>query len=156
MQTLVKTLLIGVLFAVGTGSASAADAVIGTWQLNVAKSTFSPGPGPKSQTRTYAEAAHGIALTIKTTSPDGKESTATLTFTDDGKPSPMSGNPDFDTVSVTRVSPLKVHSSETKAGVKIGTGIRSVTKDGKTLTFAQKGMHADGTKYDNVLVYDRQ
>jgi hypothetical protein len=156
MQTIFKTLLIGAVFAIGTGSAAAADAVIGTWQLNPAKSTFSPGPGPKSQTRTYAESAGAIALTLKTTSADGKESTMTLTFTEDGKPSPASGNPDFDSVSVTKVDALTVHSSQTKAGKKVGTGNRSVSKDGKTLTFAQKGTHADGTKYDDVLVYDRQ
>jgi hypothetical protein len=31
-----------------------------------------------------------------------------------------------------------------------------VSKDGKTLTFAQKGTHANGVKYDDVSVYDRQ
>jgi hypothetical protein len=31
-----------------------------------------------------------------------------------------------------------------------------VWKDGKTLTFAQKGTHAGGEKYDDVSVYDRQ
>jgi hypothetical protein len=27
---------------------------------------------------------------------------------------------------------------------------------GKTLTFAQKGTHTSGVKYNDVLVYDRQ
>ena len=27
--------------------------VLGTWELNLAKSKFSPGPAPKSETRTY-------------------------------------------------------------------------------------------------------
>jgi hypothetical protein len=31
-----------------------------------------------------------------------------------------------------------------------------VLKDGKTLTFAQKGTHAGGGKFDDVSVYDRQ
>jgi hypothetical protein len=156
MQTSFKTLLIGALFVIGTGSALAADPVIGTWQLNAAKSKFSPGPGPKSQTRTYAESGGATALTIKTTSANGKESTVTLTFTDDGKTAPISGNPDFDTVSVTRVNARTVRSTETKAGAKVGTGIRSVSADGRTLTFAQKGTHADGTQYDDKSVYDRQ
>ena len=42
------------------------------------------------------------------------------------------------------------------AGKTVGTGVRRVSKDGKTLTFGQKGTHADGTKYHDVLVYDRQ
>jgi hypothetical protein len=157
MQTMLKTLFIGTILAIGTAaSALAADPAIGTWQLNLAKSTFSPGPAPKSQTRTYADAAQGIALTVKTVAADGKESTTTLTFTDDGKPNAASGNPDFDSVSVKRVSLRTVHSTMMKGGVAVGTGVRTVSKDGKTLTFVQKSMEGSGTKYDDKAVYDRQ
>jgi hypothetical protein len=156
MQTIFKTLFVGAILAIGTGTALAADPVVGTWKLNLAKSTFSPGPAPKSQTRTYAESPQGTTLTIKTTAANGKESTSTLTFKDDGKPYPVSGNPDFEMVSVTRVDASTVHSTQTKAGAAVGTGVRTVSKDGKTLTFKQKGTHADGGKYDDVSVYDRQ
>jgi hypothetical protein len=156
MKTIIKTLFAGAVLAMGIGTALAADSVVGTWKLNLAKSTFSPGPGPKSQTRTYAETAQGLTLSIKTTTADGKETTATLSFKDDGKPYPVSGNPDYDMVAVTRVDASTVHSIQTKAGAAVGSGIRTVSKDGKTLTFAQKGTHAGGGKYDDVLVYDRQ
>ncbi len=156
MRSMLKTLFVGAILMIGTGAALAADPVIGTWKLNVAKSTFSPGPAFKSQTRSYAESAQGTTLILKTTAADGKESTATLTFKEDGKPYSVSGNPDFDMVSVTRVDALTVHSTQTKAGATVGTGVRTVSKDGKTLTFAQKGTHASGGKYDDVLVYDRQ
>src|SRR6202790_4109052 len=155
MQTILKTLFVGAILAIAS-TAFAADPAIGTWKLNVAKSTFSPGPAPKSQTRTYAETPQGITLTIKTTAADGKESTATLTFKDDGKPYPVTGNPDFDMVAVTRVDANTVHSTQTKGGAPVGTGERTVSKDGKTLTFKQKGTHAGGAKYDDVSVYDRQ
>ncbi len=156
MQTIFKTLFVGAILAIGMGTALAADAVVGTWKLNLAKSTFSPGPAPKSQTRIYAESAQGVTVTVKTTAADGKESTTTLTFKDDGKSYPVSGNPDFDTVSATRVDALTLHSTQMKAGATVGTGVRTVSKDGKTLTFAQKGTHAAGGKYDDVSVYDRQ
>ena len=160
MQTIFNTLFVGAILAIGMGPAVAAapasDPVIGSWKLNVAKSTFSPGPALKSQTRTYAESAQGIALTLKTTNADGKETTATLTFKDDGKPYPVTGNPDFDMVSVKRVDALTVRSTQMKGSATVGTGLRAVSKDGMTLTFAQKGTHANGVKYDDVLVYDRQ
>jgi hypothetical protein len=156
MQTIFKTLLVGAILALGTGSVLAADTAAGTWKLNLAKSTFSPGPAPKSQTRTYAESPQGMALTVKTTTADGKDSTTNLTFKEDGKPYPASGNPDFDTVSVTRVDALTIHSTQTKAGATVGNAVRTVSKDGKTLTFAQKGTHANGAKYDDVSVYDKQ
>jgi hypothetical protein len=156
MQTILKTLLVGAILAIGTGTAVAADSAVGTWKLNVAKSTFSPGPAPKSQTRIYAESAQGITLTVKTTAADGKDSTTNLTFKEDGKPYPASGNPDFDMVSVTRVDALTIHSTQTKAGATVGNAVRTVSKDGKTLTFSQKGTHVNGMKYDDVSVYDRQ
>jgi hypothetical protein len=160
MQGIFKTVFVGAVLAIGTGAviaaAPAADPAIGTWKLNLAKSKFSPGPAPKSQTRTYAESAQGMVLTIKTTAADGKEATATLTFKDDGKPYPVTGNPDFEMVSVKRVDAQTVHSTQMRAGTAVGTGIRSVSKDGKTLTFSQKGTHANGGKFDDVMVYDRQ
>ena len=158
MNSIAKKLLIGAVLTIGIGTAFAAapDPVIGTWKLNVAKSTFSPGPALKSQTRTYTESAAGITLTTVTTSADGKESTQTLTFKYDSKPSPVTGNPDFDNVAVTRVDDLTVTSVQAKGGLTVGTGKRTTSKDGKTLTFAQKGTHASGVKYDDVLVYSKQ
>ncbi len=156
MQTIFKSLLVGAILVLGTSAALAADTAVGTWKLNVAKSTFSPGPAPKSQTRTYVESAPGLTLTLKTVAADGKESTSTLAFKDDGKPYPASGSPDFDTVTVTRVDALTVTSIQTKAGKAVGTGTRSVSKDGKTLTFSAKLTDAKGVKHDDVSLYDRQ
>jgi hypothetical protein len=160
MQVRFKTLFVAALLAVSAISVLAAppasDPAIGTWKLNLAKSTFSPGPGPKSQTRSYVETPQGITLTIKTITADGKEMSTTLTFKDDGKPYAVTGNPDFDTVAITRTDATTTHSTQTKAGVTVGTGVRTVSKDGKTLTFMQKGTHANGTAYDDVSVYDRQ
>src|SRR3984893_16295616 len=124
MQTIFKTLFVGAILAIGTSSAFAADSAVGTWKLNPAKSTFSPGPAPKSQTRNYAESAQGITVTVKTIAADGKESTTTLTFKDDGKPYPMSGSPDADMVSVKRVDASTVNSTQMKGGAPVATSVR--------------------------------
>src|SRR4030088_1039232 len=112
MQILFKTLLVGAILTIATSTALAADPVVGTWKLNLTKSTFSPGPAPKSQTRSYAESAQGMTLTVKTIAADGKENPPTLTFKVDGNPSPAGGNPDFDSVAVTRVDASTVHSTQ--------------------------------------------
>jgi hypothetical protein len=156
MQTIIKTLLVGAILALGTSAALAADIAVGTWKLNVAKSTFAPGPAPKSQTRTYVESAQGVTVTLKTVTADGKENTSTVTAKYDGKPYPITGSPDIDMVSGKRVDALTVHSTQMKAGKAVGTGVRTVSKDGKTLTFAYKGTDANGVKHDDVSVYDRQ
>ena len=38
---------------------------LGTWVLNVAKSTYSPGPSPKDQTVVYEVAGQGMKATAK-------------------------------------------------------------------------------------------
>jgi len=76
MKAILKTAFIAVLLGAGSAAvvaAPAADPVIGTWQLNVAKSKFSPGPAPKSETRTYAATDQGTAMTWKRVGADGKE-----------------------------------------------------------------------------------
>ena len=135
--------------------AMAADPVIGTWQLNVAKSKFSPGPAPKSDVRTYTAGADGTTMTWKSVGANGKEMNVTSTFKTDGKDYPATGTPNFDALSLKQVDANTVHSVQKKGGKVIGESTRSVSKDGKELTLESKGMGADGVAYDNVLVYDR-
>jgi hypothetical protein len=154
---LLQALLFAAVLSIGSAAvAGAAAPEIGTWNLNLAKSKFSPGPAPQSQTRIYAESDSGIALTVNTTSADGKQSTTTVTFKEDGKPYPTTGNPDFDGVKVKRINARTASSVQLKGGVEVGNGLRRVSKDGKTLTFKQTGTDASGAKYENVAVYDRQ
>jgi hypothetical protein len=100
MTRVSNTVFVGTILAIATGAAiaaaPAANPVIGTWKLNLATSRFSPGPAPKSQTRTYSESAQGITLTLKTTGADRREITTTVTFKEDGKPYAISGNPDYE------------------------------------------------------------
>ena len=66
-------------------SAAAPDPAFGTWKLNVAQSKFSPGPAPKSATRTYKDGAGSVAMSVTTVAADGKETTGTSTYKYDGK-----------------------------------------------------------------------
>jgi hypothetical protein len=43
------------------------DPLIGTWKLNLAKSTYSPGPPPKSQTATFQAEGQGLRETLEAT-----------------------------------------------------------------------------------------
>jgi hypothetical protein len=40
------------------------DPLVGTWQLNVSKSKYAPGPPAKEQTITYAAVANGLKATV--------------------------------------------------------------------------------------------
>src|SRR5580658_533315 len=49
------------------------DPFLGTWQLNLAKSKYSPGPPPKSSTVTVQAVGQNHKLTAVTTDAEGKQ-----------------------------------------------------------------------------------
>jgi len=60
MKRAVLVFALIVLAAIAAGSLSAEDnPFAGTWKLNLAKSKFDPGSGPKSQTRTIVAQGEG-------------------------------------------------------------------------------------------------
>jgi len=102
MKKIVAIALLSTLF-LGTAG-FAADAVDGTWKLNVAKSKFS-GTAPKSCTRVYTEGADGTSLDQKLVGADGKEMAMHVTLAYDGKPHAMTGNPDADSGTGKAINP---------------------------------------------------
>src|SRR5580765_5276017 len=48
-------------------AAQGADSSIGTWVLNIPKSTFNPGPAPQSESRTYVMVHQETKLTTRGT-----------------------------------------------------------------------------------------
>ena len=54
-----------ILMPFGRPLAAGADPIIGTWVLNVAKSTFSPGPAPQSDSCTYVMEGLATKVTAK-------------------------------------------------------------------------------------------
>src|SRR5262245_9206440 len=145
------------LFATSSLSGFAqTDPFIGTWKLNLAKSKYSPGPPPKSQTATYEAVGQGVKFTAKGTDVEGKPINLQITFNYDGKDYPVTGNPDWDTVALKRIDANSVELTRKKAGKVVSTGTRVASKDGKTLTITEKGVNAKGEKISNTLVYDKQ
>ena len=153
---MVKILTIALLSTLFLGAAAfAADAVDGTWKLNLEKSKFS-GTAPKSGTRVYSESADGTTLDQKMVGADGKEMSMHVTASYDGKPHPAIGNPDGDSVSGKSIDARTSDFTVMKDGKTTGRVHRVVSADGKTLTVHNKGTHADGTSYDDTLVFDKE
>ncbi len=159
MRRLLVPSILAIVSATGgaaIATAAAPDPVIGTWQLNLSKSTFKPGPAFKSQVRTYSQSGQSIAVVIKTVRADGKETTTQTTYHLDGKDYPVTGSPDADSDAVTQVDSNTAKFTLKKAGKVVQTGSRTVSKDGKTLTVKSKGTSANGEEFDDVLVFDKQ
>jgi hypothetical protein len=135
-------------------AAPLSDPVLGTWQLNVSKSKFTAGPALKSQTRTYSLSAGKITLVMTTVGADGKAVTTRTTYEMDGKDFPVTGNPDYDTLSATQVDKNTASFTLKKAGNTVGTTRRKVSGDGLTLTSESKLTTAKGEKTESVMVFD--
>lgn len=153
MRRIMAIALLSTLFLGAT--AFAADAVVGTWKLNVAKSKFS-GTAPKSATRVYAPGADGTSLDQKIVGADGKEMSMHVTIKYDGKDYPVTGNPDGDSVAAKVIDAHTTDFTIKNGGKVVGTVHRVVSADGKTLTVNNKGTHSDGKPYDDTLVFDKQ
>src|SRR5271156_6841830 len=98
MKKILSSVFLGALLAVGSvviAAGTDVDPAVGTWKLNLAKSTFGGGPALKSQIRTYSQSAKGITLMMTSVSAEGKETTTQTTYQVDGTDYPSMGNPDF-------------------------------------------------------------
>ena len=155
---MIRRLLVLTLFGASFGASStwAADASVGTWKLNVAKSTFRPGPPPAAETRIYQSQPEGVKTTVTTTWADRKTTTVEYPANYDGKDYPVSGSRDIDAVALTRMDDFTSAATLKHAGKEIGVARRVVSPDGKTMTITYKGINSIGDKVDNVAVYDRQ
>jgi hypothetical protein len=133
------------------------DAAAGTWTLNVAKSTYEPGPAPKSSTLVIEAMPNGVKVSATGVGADGKPSGTEYTASYDGKDYPvkLTGSQAYDSLNVKRVDALKVEGTRKKAGKVVQTYSRVVSKDGKTLTVTSTSA-GDGPKLHNVVVYDRK
>jgi len=160
MQPLVRALAFGAVLTLGFPtmrlSAQATDPASGTWELNLAKSKFSPGPPPKSQTRTFEVTGADVKYTLKGIDAEGKPTLVHYTAKYDGKDYPVTGSQDFDAISLKRVDAGTAQATLKKGGKVIQTATRVVSKDGKTLTLTTIGTNAKGQAVNNVLVFDKR
>ena len=159
MKKVLSSVILGALLTVGNtviASGSDADPVVGTWKLNLAKSTFGGGPALKSQIRTYSQSARGLTLKMKTVSADGKETTTQATYQLNGTDHPSMGNPDFDSLSGMQIDTSTAEFTLKRTGKPIGKIRRAVSKDGQTLTINFVITNADGIQTAALTVFDKQ
>lgn len=137
-------------------AAAQSDPHVGTWVLNVAKSSYTPGPGPKAQTSVYTSAGDGLKVAATGTSADGTPTKTDFSIVFDAKDHPATGNPDWDAVSSKRVDSHTIDFTRKKAGKVVQTGTSVVSKDGKTRTVTATGVNAQGQKIKTVGVYEKK
>lgn len=147
---------LGLAAFLGGAALAQSDSQVGVWKLNVAKSKFSPGPVPKSATTVIEAAGAGTKLVVDQLMADGTKRHWEFTANYDGKDTPITGNPDADTVARTRIDATTVQTISKKGGKVVTTQTSVVSSDGKTRTITTKGVNASGQPVNNVAVYEKQ
>jgi hypothetical protein len=161
MSLSLRTVTFGLLLATAaitilSLSAQAGDPVAGTWELNLAKSKFNPGPPLQSQTRTFEVTEQQEKMMAKGIDAQGKPTLVQFTAQRDGKDYPFEGSPVIDTIALTPGDTFTLTYTAKKAGAVVITGTRVISKDGKGLTLSMKGTDAPGQPVESILVFDKR
>ena len=159
MQNFLRGVWLGIVVLGLTGvqlPAQESDPLVGTWELNVAKSKYNPGPAPKSETRSYVVSGQDTKATAKGVDSVGKPIAGEWTINYDGKDRPQTGNPDADMLSLKRIDAFTAEFTQKRAGKVVLTGKRIISPDGRVMTITTKGTNAAGQTINNVQVFEKR
>ncbi len=141
-------------------AAIAADPIIGTWKLNVAKSKFaSEGPQtPKEGMETYrAVGGDQIELTYTRTMKDGTSFLIKGQWPGQGGAvKVLEGAPEGVSWVETLISWGDWYVTRMQNGKQVGMMHKTLSKDGKTMIQTSRFMDAQGKLVEEVYVLDRQ
>lgn len=151
-RAIALTALLGLF---GTSACLAADANMGTWKLNEAKSAIAPG-APKNHTVVYAAAGDEVKVTVDGMTGDGKPVHNEWKGKFDGKDYPVTGDASQDARSYKKIDDRTMELDVKKAGKTIFMGRIVISADGKSRTITLSGTDAAGKKISSSAVYDKQ
>lgn len=150
-----KTILAVVVALMACGVCFAANANMGTWKMNDAKSKMAPGAA-KNSTVVYEASGDDIKVTVDGTDAAGKPTHNEWTGKFDGKDYPVTGDPTSDSRAYKMVNDRTLELTVKKDGKVTTTGKIVVSADGKSRTITTMSTDDKGKKVKNVGVYDKQ
>ena len=152
----IKTIGLALAFCFLAGSAClAADPQMGTWKLNEAKSKITPGTLKNTQV-VYSSMLGQVKIKSDGIDANGKPIHVEWSGKFDGKDYPVSGDPNSDARSYTKVNERTLTTANKKNGKVTVTGQIVVSADGRSRTVTLNGTTPKGKKFKNVAVYDKQ
>ena len=167
MRRLVAISIPVVFSVVCAGLLAENSSVIGRWKLNVAKSKFTPGSGPKNATLTIE--VQGVSMKTSYEESEADDSRGAYEYTatyDDGKDYPISGSGrsswrddllgGAETITIRRSGSNSFGAQFKKSGQVVMTSRTVASKDGKVLTMTANGADAKGQPVTLVTVWDKQ
>src|SRR5262249_8137099 len=162
-RLLVFSLVLVAALALSATIAYGADMFSGNWKLNVAKSKFSPGPGPKSNMQKIEANDGGFKLVTDGENAEGKKTHNEYTVKFDGKDyaeHPMvDGKPNpngADMISVKKIDDYTYEATTKQKGKVLTVTKNMISKDGKTRTATATGKNGEGQTVNNTVRWEKQ
>ena len=153
--------------ALSTTAVFAADMFTGTWKMNLAKSTYSPGPPPsppkEPSIQKITAIPNGLKVVAASVNSAGEKTHNEFTVKFDGKDYPVTatldGKPDPKVANM--ISGKKIDDYTMEFTLKLNGKVTSVntnvvSKDGKVRTTTQTGTNAQGQAVNNTVIYEKQ
>ncbi|MGA2905863.1 MAG: hypothetical protein ABSD98_18715 [Candidatus Korobacteraceae bacterium] len=136
-------------------SAATSRSTVGTWKLDVAKSSYGNMPAPKfEQLVIMTDKADALKWNLKGLSADGKSFVSLYDGPIDGNYHPLTSNRTGSTVAYTRTASGVQWTTKDKSGAVIETGSGQLSSAGDTLTIKGTVM-GPGGEQDFISVFQR-
>jgi hypothetical protein len=148
--------------------------LIGTWKQNMEKSVYNPGPSPQkgsTSVRQYAAGEDGsiVAITMNV-DPEGIPSLGAISAANyDGREyeqhtvatlatslSSHVGPHITRTISYEPIDQYSVTIVQRQDGKVVARSVRTISRDGKTMTDRYDYMNDEGRRVTNVLIFEKQ
>jgi hypothetical protein len=141
----------------GVGAVQVADSpspLAGRWVANLSKSSRDPNHQFQSSWLEITVVGDSVTLAYGGINAGGQEEHGEAVFEADGRERPVPVQPDV-TMLAEWSSPTRLRTLGKKGGSVVGEGIYEVSADGRTLTATVSGVDASGSRFEQVIVYDR-
>jgi hypothetical protein len=152
-RSLLVCLVVALADAAFTQPITAQRLLLGTWELDLSRSTYFPGPPPRSETRTYTADNNGVLGVIRRVYANGQAETIEYRSDFDHEQA-VTGTPAYDSIRLKMIDELTAESTLSHAGTVFGTARRAISPDGKSLTITFVRKTSDDT-VRNIAIYRR-
>jgi hypothetical protein len=109
-----------------------------------------------NEPRTFVSVRQEIKATSQGVDGYGQPMAREWAIVDDGRDRPMTGDPDVDMLSLTRIDAFTSALTLKRAGRIVITGTQAISRDGKVMTVTTNGINATGQTISHVAVFEKQ
>ena len=129
--------------------------IAGTWKANLAESQRDPNHQFQSLTLQLEVSDEALSLAFTGVNRAGEQVSSTRKLRPDGKEYPVAEAPGI-VESARWTGPYTLETVYKQDGKVVSEGSYEVAKDGKTLTSKGTGINESGTRFEQVIVFDRE